>query len=215
MRRIATGSVAAMLAAAGIATGTSDVLAECPPGPDDHRLDVGYAFIAKVDEASRDVGPPVDGNAPFDWHVELNVERVYRGDLPDRFAFDGWDAGCSPLRGDQLQAGDRVFILAEDFELAPPRDPLSGDFLMWRDDGADWSYDAEAIGARVDETWLTARMRTLTRTSEIVRLALTPPDTATRPSTGAPLWAPVFVALIAIGVAASRFSRDGRASGRK
>jgi hypothetical protein len=175
--------IAAPLALVALALGATVALAECPPGPDDTQLNVGYAFTATVVEASDDVGPSVPENAPFDWHLELTTDRVYLGDVPDGFTFDGWSAGCYGIRGDQMQAGDRLFVLSEHLDLRfLPRDPLHGDFLMWKRVDGQWAYYADALGENVEDVWITDAMRDASTTSAIVRLATAnPPDTATEP----------------------------------
>lgn len=181
MHWVSRAAAASALAGLAIALGASAVLAECPPGEDDLHLDVRYAFVATVAEASRDVGPRVPDSAPFDWHLELDVDRIYAGDVPDTIAFDGWDAGCSAPRGDQMTTGDRVFITSEHFRLTDlPRNPMWGDFLMWRWVDGRWAFYEEATGWTGEDRWLTAAMQNASSTSSILRLVrASVPDTAT------------------------------------
>lgn len=192
--------LAAPLSIVALCLGASVALAECPPGPDDVELNVGYAFTATVDEASDDVGPPVPENAPFDWHLALGTDRVYLGDVPDTFTFDGWSAGCNGIRGDQMRTGDQLFILSEHLDpRLVPRDPLHGDFLLWKREDGRWDYYADAIGENVEDVWITDAMRDASTTSAIVRLAQRhPPDTATepRPEPGVPVL-PLLAAFLA------------------
>jgi len=192
--------IAAPLAVIALGLGATVALGECPPGPDDTQLNVGYAFTATVVEASDDVGPPVPENAPFDWHLELSTDRVYLGNVPDTFMFDGWSAGCYGIRGDQMRAGDRLFILSEHLDLRfLPRDPLYGDFLMWNRVAGQWAYYADALGENIEDVWVTEAMRDASTTSAIARLAQrNPPDTATelRTSHGLPSF-PLVAAFLA------------------
>jgi hypothetical protein len=67
-------------------------LAECMDWPPlaDQRLEVTYAFTATVTAASNRVDPADVNSAAFDWHVELRIDRVYRGRLPGRLTYNGW-----------------------------------------------------------------------------------------------------------------------------
>jgi hypothetical protein len=208
--------IAAPLAIVALGLGATVALAECPPGPDDTELNVGYAFIATVDEASGDVGPPVPDNSPFDWHIEISTDRVYLGDVPDTLTFDGWSAGCYGIRGDQMKAGDRLLILSEHLDLSfLPRDPLYGDFLMWKRMDGQWDYYADALGENIEDVWITDAMRDASTTAAIVRLAkLNPPDTATalEPVDNVP-WLLLIVAFLA-GVGAASLRMRDRAAKR-
>ncbi|MEX1173589.1 MAG: hypothetical protein WEG56_13375 [Chloroflexota bacterium] len=207
MRIVRSSLAAALLAISALALGATAVLAECPPGPDDTKLNVRYAFTATVVEASEAVGPAVPDNAPFDWHLELATVQVYRGDVPDALTFDGWSAGCHGIRGDQLQSGDRLFILSEHlYTTFLPRDPLWGDFLMWKGEDGRWAYYADALGENTEDIWITQAMRDASTTSAILSLAhLNPPETATddAPTRGAS-WLALLAAFVASGLVVDR-----------
>jgi hypothetical protein len=91
----------------------------------------GYAFRATVTESSDDVGPPPRGGAPFDWHVEMSVDQVYAGDVPETIISEGWEGGCASLRGDQLRVGDRLVIVSRRLPTGPEDLRWRGDSLVW------------------------------------------------------------------------------------
>lgn len=180
-------SAAVALAALLLTTATPIALAECMGWPirATERLDVGYAFTATVAEASADVDPPKPDNADFDWHVELAVERTYRGHVPDRLVFNGWDVGCHFLRGDRLRTGDRIFVATERLDLNwLPTDPLSGDVVVWKRTGDGWVLYADALDYGSDEVFYPKAARSATTIAEMLQLvsASSVPDTSTLPA---------------------------------
>jgi hypothetical protein len=182
--------LAAMVLAAVTTIGlTSTASAECldyPIAAGDH-LDVGYAFVATVTEASDAVDPPQADSAPYDWHVELAVERTYRGYVPDQLTFNGWDVGCHNLRGEHLRAGDRIFIATERLELRSSRvDPFWGDVVAWKDAGGGWAFYTSALDHAYDKAFYPRAARSATTTADILALIRSDPapDTSTEVSAG-------------------------------
>lgn len=142
---------------------------------------VGYAFIATVTEASADVDPVTD-MADYDWHIELAVERVYRGTVPDSFSYNGWDVGCHFLRGDHLRTGDRLFIATESIaQWGVPSDPFDGDVLVWVRDGGRWQLHTTALDYGTDRDFYPRAARIATTTADIVAIVSSArlPDTST------------------------------------
>jgi hypothetical protein len=175
---------AVVLAALLLTTAAPSAVAECMDWPigTTERLDVAYAFSAMVMEASRDVDPPKPDNADFDWHVELAIDRSYRGDVPERLVYNGWDVGCHELRGDGLRTGDRIFVATERLDISHlPGDPFDGDVVVWKRTGDGWALHADALRYRSDEEFYPKAARTATTTAEILRLvsAASVPDTST------------------------------------
>jgi hypothetical protein len=170
---------------------TSTASAEClnyPIAAGDH-LNVGYAFVATVTEVSDAVDPPQADSAPYDWHVELDVERTYRGHVPDRLTFNGWDVGCHNLRGDHLRAGDRIFIATERLDLRPSRvDPFWGDVVAWKGTRGAWAFYATALDHAYDKAFYPAAARSATTTADILALIHSDPapDTSTEASAAEP-----------------------------
>ena len=211
------GTVARALAAAGLALSAlpfaaTTALAECEALPADLRLDVGYAFVATVTEASTEVDEAVD-MAPFDWHVELRVDRVYDGELPDSIAFNGWTNGCFGISGDSLTTGDRLFIASEEFHSEYlPRSPFEGDLVIWRRVNGEWRFDPSAVDEDPANKWGSAALRDATTTPEILRaIQSAPPDTATasfvRDEPRPPLAALVLAFVVAFAATWRRLSR--------
>jgi hypothetical protein len=155
------------------------------PDPADERIVAAYAFQATVIEVSDDVDPPWTENSPFDWHVELDVTRTYRGDIPARLIFNGWDgAACHRLLGPVLRVGERLFIVSDEFQVRDARvDPFwtgDADVIAWRRVGDGWAFYAEALYDSGDPEFYPATARNATTTAEILRLiALGLPNTAT------------------------------------
>jgi hypothetical protein len=95
-----------LLLAAGLAIALSGAfapaaLAECTDWPPraNERLDVAYAFIATVTEGTNTIDPAQPDTADFNWHVELRVDRLYRGQLPERMSYSGWANGLPSTEG--------------------------------------------------------------------------------------------------------------------
>ncbi|MBX3030374.1 MAG: hypothetical protein KF809_09460 [Chloroflexi bacterium] len=104
-----------------------------------------YAFVATVTDASRTPGAAPPGNAPFDWHVEMAVERVYVGDVPDTITSDGWSVGCASLRGDQLRTGDHLFVMSSALPRGSHDLRWRGDTLVWISTDRGWHLYRRAI----------------------------------------------------------------------
>jgi hypothetical protein len=198
--RIAIGLAASVIVASALAPAA---LGECPAfnRPPDQTLNVGYAFLATVVEASDDVDPPQRGNTAYMWHVELRVDHVYTGRVPRHLVFNGWDVGCHSIRGDYLRTGDRIFVAIENLGLrALPTEPFSGDTVVWRWADGRWHYARNLVGVPeypADEFLPPAIGRAAT-TADIVAIirAAQPPDTSTSQGSkpepvppGGPSWA--------------------------
>jgi hypothetical protein len=149
------------------------------------QLDVGFAFTATVTESSADVDPPKPNNAPFAWHVELDIERVYRGRLADRLVFNGWQAGCHRLRGNALRTGDRIFVVSNVFRPDPARvDPfwtMDAEVLVWKAVNDGWTFYADVLEYGSDPEFYPPNARSATTTGEILALIADAPvpDTST------------------------------------
>jgi hypothetical protein len=185
------------------------VSAECSPQPVPFPQ-MRYAFTATVREFSHRV-PEELPESYFDWHLELDVNKTYRGDLPHRLEANGWDVGCD-FTGVEVRAGERVFIAAEDIDVGDPR-LVTGSMLIWRDvGGGRWAFYADALqdGAR---TYPIAAVRADT-TAEIIAVLAgrRPPDTASAPprheagrSGALPVLAAVFAIAFTVVIARHRF----------
>ncbi|HET9852607.1 MAG TPA: hypothetical protein VFP56_08905 [Candidatus Limnocylindrales bacterium] len=129
----------------------SSVFAECSnliagEGKD---LNLTAAFLATVTVASDDVDPNADGNA-WDWHVELTVDDVYRGNVPKALAFNGYDGGCAEFQGGALQPGDTIIVAAEELPLDYlPAAPFEGHSVVWHRISDGWSFFADAVAGEV------------------------------------------------------------------
>jgi hypothetical protein len=166
-------------------------LAECMDSPPraDERVEISHAFTATVIEASNTIDPAHPDSAEFNWHVELRVERVYRGEIPRRLAYNGWSVGCHELQGDRLHTGDRLFIASNVFvaEPSPPgADPfawIGAHVLAWRRTEGGWRFYEDALDYGFDRAFYPAAARRATTTAEILRLTGIGfvPDTATDP----------------------------------
>jgi hypothetical protein len=215
MRRLLFAAVAFASLLYAIVVPTA--FAECMNWPirATERLDAGHAFIATVTEASRDVDPPKPDNSDFDWHVELTVERTYRGDVPDRIVYNGWDVGCHELRGDGLRTGDRIFVAAEGLHMEYlPVDPFEGHVIVWRQTGDGWALDEDALSYGSDAEFYPEAARSATTTADILRLISDPPapDTSISsapkgPDDDPPVPALALVFLAGIVVALAHLSR--------
>lgn len=191
--RIRSLMAAMALASGGLVWAVPAVVAECPPrdiAPDRH-LDVRYAFTATVVEVSGDVDPPGPNGGSFDWHVELHVERVYRGNVPTEISFNGWTSQCwFGVRGDQLRVGERVFVAGQRLRLAQfPTDPFAGDLALWIQTGDHWRYALDVLtydqGTPLDPD--SRAVREASTTSEILALVRSDaPDTSIGTAAAAP-----------------------------
>lgn len=196
------------------------VLAECWPPPPSRaeRIPVAVAFMATVAEVSRTGDPPMADSAPFDWHVELTLEKTYRGRVPDELRLNGWDVGCSFLRPAGLREGDRVFIALDRLNLVE-NPSLFGQILIWRREGDAWSFAADALQSGRDRAFWPVAARRATSLSEIVALVERSPlpDTATTPQqpdgagSRVTLALPLILAfLVAFGAVFARLGRRAR-----
>ena len=141
MRRVLAISlpVATLLLAAS----AGSVSAECFPQPDPFPR-LHYAFTATVTEVSARVADALPDSADFDWHIELDVDHIYRGHLPDRLGANGWDEGCD-FTGVRVQDGDRLFVAAELIDIGDPR-LVTGRVLLWRGiEAGRWEFYRAAL----------------------------------------------------------------------
>lgn len=182
-------SVRAFVASVGSAIALLAVLAapavaECWPPPPSREgvVPVKFAFVATVAEVSHVVDPPRADSAPFDWHVELAVEKTYRGRVPDKLRLSGWDEGCSYLRPAGLREGDQVFVVLDRLDLVE-NPSLFGQILVWRREADAWSFANEALQSGDDPAVWPSAARRATSLSEILALVReqSAPDTATGP----------------------------------
>lgn len=205
-------SVAAALLLAGslLAILAPTASAECMSWPirSSERPEIGYAFIATVTEASADVDPAPD-MADYDWHIEMTVERTYRGEVPETFTYNGWDVGCHFLRGDRLRTGDRLFIATERIaRWGVPSDPFGGDVLVWIRDGGRWKLHTKALDYGTDRDFYPRVARVARTTADIVAIVSSArlPDTSTVTAAAAdddrppPTWWPT-LAMTFVGAA--------------
>lgn len=194
-----------LLASALVGVAVPTAWAECYPFPESatDQLDVGYAFIATVTESSGDVDPPDGDYAPFNWHVELRIDRSYLGKLPKTIVYNGWDVGCHELRADQLKTGDIIFILLEQFHPEfTPRDPFDGDVVLWKRAAGRWQFEPDLLAYSADTKVYTREVRDASTTAAILRVlaSVTLPQTDALAPTKPPLRADDFVpALVFIG----------------
>jgi hypothetical protein len=197
------------------------VAAECFTGPikADEQPQVRYAFVAMVTEAS-DAVDPVEDMAAYDWHVELNTEQTYLGEVPPSLAYNGWEFGCHEFDGEGLRTGDRIFVATQHLHMQNlPGDPFGGDVLVWRWDGHGWTFYAGVMnGAEFDANYPKAA-RAATTTREIVAivaagaLPATSVEDTTDPETDQPPTSPLLVLSFVVLVATLfALRRTGRTS---
>ena len=197
--------VAVAFAAVALLFGAEEARAECFGGPPlaDSRLEVGYAFIATVEEASSKVTERATGYRKFDWHVELDVTRQFRGALPDRLGYNGFKNGCTIFDGDQLKAGDRIFVFARVYEPGPSNmDPFThpeSSVVAWKRVGDEWRFFAKALPGASSPDLFPPATRDATTRAEILALLATAkmPDTSTAEPSDAPSSAWTSAALVA------------------
>jgi hypothetical protein len=142
----------------------------------------GYAFRATVTESSDDVGPPPRGNAPFNWHVEMAVDQVYAGDVPDTVVSEGWDAGCGSLRGDQLRVGERVVVMTRLLPLGPDDLRWRGDSLVWTATPRGWHLYRRALNVSGTFAILPREARGYLTSGQLAALVSALPGTDTAPT---------------------------------
>jgi hypothetical protein len=176
------------------------VLAECTwgPPPADDPFKARFAFTATVTEASDAVDPARPGEPPFDWHVELTIDRTYRGELPQQLILNGRVEDCSYLIGQRLHEGDRLFIALDRHDL--DWDGLYGQMLAWRGVGGRWTFDQDLLNYGSDARFYPKQAREATTTAQIISIieAFVVPDTATGAATrlGATTLPPVLLLIV-------------------
>jgi hypothetical protein len=199
-RRFARLAVAMLLVAALTPVAAGPALAECFPRSSAaaRPYDVKVAFTATVrslvldaDEQALAAGEG-DGSA---WTLVLDVDHLYRGDMDT--ATVTWightlrHLSCqTDLLGEELEAGQRLFIALEPFGGQSGAASPAGRMLVWTRIDGSWSFDDAALQDEYGggEPYPDAA-RDVHTTAEILALIDRLPDTATAP-TVAPAGAP-------------------------
>jgi hypothetical protein len=197
------------LAVFAVIAAPASALAECAAWAEPAPPSLRYAFTATVTDASTDV-EPTEG-APFDWHVDLAIDEVYRGELPDRIVYNGHDAGCHALRGDRLSTGERIFVVANEVNIRGDRgDPFGGirpQVMAWHWTGDAWAFYDEALDPSQNDQTYPPEARSATTTAAILQFIWSMPDTSVeprtviRPGTGHPI--PLLVVVFVVALTAS------------
>lgn len=174
-----TLAIALPVATLLLVASAGSVSAECFPLQDDFPPP-RYAFTATVADLSREPTQNLPGMAEFDWHLELDVDHTYRGEVPSRLGASGWDAGCD-FTGIRVREGERLFIAARQVDPGDPR-LVSGTILLWRDiGGGHWEFYADALhDGALGYPPAAIRADTIERILAVIR-ELRPPDTSTAP----------------------------------
>ena len=175
---LARATIALVFAVLIPALTPSPVRAECPDTAPraDERLDITHVFTATVTEASTMVDPSRPESADFDWHLELRVDHVYLGEIPERLAYNGWAVGCHELYGDRLRDGDRIFVATTVF-VATPAPPGADPFastgarvLAWNWTAGRWSFYEDALDYGSDRDFYPVAAREARTTADILRV---------------------------------------------
>ncbi len=196
---------------------TPSVSAEChaPFDPREEPWIIGDAFLATVTEKSANVDVNTDGS-PYDWHVELRVDAIYRGSAPETLVFNGWDHSCGEFHGDGVSTGDRLIITMA--TLHPeylPGAAFEGRVVVWHKVDSGWSFYDEAMYFGSNSDYYPPAARAANTKAEILRLIARSelPSTETAPyaeTPGAPPWALLPAVAVALGfVVAWRRFRPG------
>lgn len=177
-RRILTAAIP--LAFLMLTPSAGSALAECFPPPEDFPR-LPYAFVATVTDISDQVAEPVADASDFEWHMELDVVRSYRGVLPTRIEANGWEDGCG-FTGIRVAEGDRLFIATDRLDLGDPR-LILGELLVWREvREGHWEFYAEALhDGSLGYPQAAVRANTTGEILAFIR-GLGPPDTSTAPA---------------------------------
>lgn len=164
----------------GLAT-ASTALAECTWGAPlaSKPFLARYAFRAAVVDVPRDVDPAPRNEPPFTWQVELRIDRVYRGSMPERLVLKGQDVDCSMLMGERLREGDQLFVALTDHH--SDWHGLFGELLLWHRVGNGWDFYDEVLHYGQDPRFYPAEARSATTTEAILDVveAIAVPDTGT------------------------------------
>jgi hypothetical protein len=150
----------------------SSVSAEChaPFDPREEPWIIGDAFLATVTEKSADVDVNADGS-PYDWHVELRVDAIYRGSAPETLSFNGWDNSCGEFHGDGVSTGDRLIITMA--ALHPeylPGAPFEGRVVVWHKIDGGWDFYDQAIYFGTNSDYYPPAARAANTKAEILQL---------------------------------------------
>jgi hypothetical protein len=134
---------------------------------------LGVAFVADVESVAQ--------FAPGDYRVEMTVERVYRGDVPDHLDIQVFGAGCTVFQPSGLTLGDRVFFALDKLSL-PENSSLSGPLVIWRKTSTGWAFADDALrdsfGTLGPQYW-SKRLRSSDSLSDILAAISGMPNTAT------------------------------------
>jgi hypothetical protein len=204
---------------------TSSVSAECANlaiDPIDH-VRVGVAFLATVTEVSDDVASKPDGGSPWDVHVEMSVEEVFRGQVPGSLAFNAYELGCGEFQTDRLEVGNRIIIAAEDVPLSYlPGAPFEGHIVVWKKADAGWAFFEEVLAFGSNPDFYAGAAREARTREDILRVISlwSLPETSTESDVPVPSPSdPALVGAIAIAlgllVAWRRFGPSSRDIARR
>ena len=140
------------LASMWIGVAPRAVMAECFPRPQaGSPIPIAYAFAAtvvdlstEVDQESKDAG---EGDGLV-WHMEMQVDDVYRGSVPARLSLTGHTlshASCSYFLGDQTRVGEKLFVAIDDQVSLESNTSLFGELLLWHRVDDQWSFHKDAL----------------------------------------------------------------------
>ena len=156
-------------------------LAECSAWAEPAPPSLRYAFTATVMDASGDADP----ESRDEWHLDLSIDDVYRGRLPDRISYNGHDVGCHALRGDRLTTGQRIFVVANVVDIREDGgDPFGGirpQVMAWRWTGDAWAFYDEVLDPSQNDQVFPQAAREATTTAAILDFFDSLPETSMAP----------------------------------
>lgn len=177
--------VACLAATVLVVAFASPVLAECMNWPvrATEPLHVGYAFTATVVRVSKIEDLEQTGTPLYKWRATVDVEDVYRGQVPARLDLRGTEWGCSFLYVFSLKDGDRILVASERLGQGLGDETDLGNVLVWRRTNDRWAFHEIALRDGADREFYPKVARTAKTTHDIVRLisAAALPDTSTAP----------------------------------
>jgi hypothetical protein len=174
--RVRTFVPIAVLTAALALASAPDAHAECLPGqarPSDVLL--GVAFIATVAEATE--------TSPDTWHVQLDMSKVYRGDVPPTLVLKIGNAACTFFEPSAVAKGDRLFFAIDKLTVLPAgfNESLSGPLAIWRQSDGGWTFAADVVWDRLGTygpSYWSAGIRRADSVADILAATSGLPDTA-------------------------------------